>query len=124
MQCKICRNDIKVQRTFRNLIKFELPGVCIHCFKQQMNYFPYFVIPIQNGLLHIFELLITDTKHPNDYINYFRPYYRAYLNLNMTVDAVYIETLTTHLIELFDHMELGHLIIFTNNFKEDKGYEI
>lgn len=119
MQCRICRQVIHKKRNYRNLFEFENPGVCIHCFKQHMNYFPYLVVPIDQGVLHIFELLNIDTKYPDAFINYFRPYYRAYFNLNMTVDAVYIETLTTKTIELFDLMKLGNLIIFTNNFKEE-----
>lgn len=119
MHCRICRKIVHIKRTFNNLFHVDTPGVCIHCFKQHMNYFPYFVIPIHCGVLHVFELLIKDTKYPNDYINYFRPYYRAYLNTNRSIDAIYIETLTTKIIELFDHMKLGNLIIFTNNFKED-----
>jgi len=97
----------------------ETPEICSHCFNKQMNYFPYFVVPINQGLLHIFELLSKDTNNPGDYIYYLRPYYQAYFKLNMTIDAVYIETLTTKFIELFDQMKIGHLIIFTNNFKEE-----
>lgn len=74
--------------------------------------------------MYIFELFIIDIKYLNDYINYFRLYYCVYLNLNMMVDVVYIEIFILNIIELFDYMELGYFIIFINNFKEDKGYEI
>src|SRR5690554_3661931 len=119
MQCRLCKKVIYIKRNFRNLMYTETPEICSHCFNKQMNYFPYFVVPINQGLLHIFELLSKDTNNPGDYIYYLRPYYQAYFKLNMTIDAVYIETLTTKFIELFDLMKIGHLIIFTNNFKEE-----
>lgn len=119
MQCKLCRKVVRKKRTFNNLFDFEISDVCINCFKSYMNYYPYFVIPIYKGQLHIFELLHKPTNHPQYFINYFRPYYQAYFKTDMTIDAIYIEVLTTKIIELFDVMELGHLIIFTNNFKEE-----
>lgn len=119
MYCKSCKNVIRQAKTFRNLFNFETPEICHHCFKLNMQHFPYFVVPIQNGLLHVFELLDKDVSQAGDYLYYFRPYYQAYFKLEMTIDAIYIERLTLKTIEMFDQMNLGHLIIFTNNFKEE-----
>lgn len=119
MYCKSCRNVIRQAKTFQNLLNFEIPEICKHCFKLHMQHFPYFVVPIQNGLLHVFELLTKETNQPGDYLYYFRPYYQAYFKVGMTIDCIYIEKLTPKTIELFDQMNLGHLIIFTNNFKEE-----
>ncbi|WP_079560635.1 hypothetical protein [Acholeplasma oculi] len=89
-----------------------------------MNLYPYFVIPIQGGLLHVFEILIPESLEVMDITDYLRPYYKAYLKTNKQIDAIYIEYLDQHMIDLLDLLALGHLIVFTNNYKEAKSYEI
>lgn len=89
-----------------------------------MNIYPYFVIPIVGGLLHIFEILIPEFEESIDITDYLRPYYRAYLKTDKKIDAIYIESLDQKMIDLLDLLVLGHLIVFTNNYKEDKSYEI
>lgn len=119
MLCKVCLKRIKVTINFKTFFKVYLNNACKSCFKEHMNHFPYFVIPINGGLLHIFELLYEKPNNNEYFSDYFRPYYVAYLKSNPTIDAIFIETLNIETIDLFDHMNLGHLIIFTNNVKED-----
>ncbi|MBN3490711.1 hypothetical protein JV173_04190 [Acholeplasma equirhinis] len=84
-----------------------------------MNYYPYFVIPVNGGLLHVFELLHENIEPIDSTLEYFRPFYQAYFKLSGKIDAIYIEYLTPKWIELFDKLNIGHLIIFTNICKEE-----
>ncbi len=120
MRCKVCGKGIHIRRNFINFFDTYKPEACKNCFKSQMNYFPYFTIPIDGGLLHVFELLKEMTE-PNDlYLDYFKPYYHAYLKTDQKIDAIYVDILDSELIDLLDKLTMGHLIIFTNNCKEDK----
>ncbi|WP_162146893.1 hypothetical protein [Acholeplasma granularum] len=120
MQCKKCLKRIKLNINLNNIFETYRNEICNSCFKKNMNYYPYFVIPIKYGLLHIFELLYEKDNLLDSYMDYFRPYYLAYLKSKPSIDAIYIEILDQKTIELFDQLNLGHLIIFTNNYKEEQ----
>lgn len=124
MKCNVCKKSYGYTRNFKNFFNKYRPSVCRYCFKRNMNYYPYFVIPIQQGLLHIFELLTEEPKPLDLYIDYFAKYYKAYFKTDRSVDVIYVDVLTSGFIELLDELEVGHLIIFTNKYKEDSQYEI
>src|SRR5690606_11091065 len=119
MQCVICGKPITVKRTFLNLDKRIDHRVCKNCFQSHVNYFPYFVIPINGGLLHVFELIKGQFDPVDLFADYFRPYLQAYLKLDGYIDAIYLDILNQKWIDLFDKLNVGHLIIFTNFFKEE-----
>ena len=87
--CLICKERMIIKRNLKNVFYNFRPLVCSHCFKQKMNYFPYFVVPINKGLLHIFELLENDGEDLTIYNDYFIPYYNLYLKLNMKTPYLY-----------------------------------
>lgn len=122
--CSLCKKNTKPVIDFRKFFSTTYPETCRMCFKLHMNLYPYFVIPIQGGLLHVFEILIPESLEVMDITDYLRPYYKAYLKTNKQIDAIYIEYLDQHMIDLLDLLVLGHLIVFTNNYKEAKSYEI
>ncbi|VEU82735.1 hypothetical protein [Acholeplasma hippikon] len=119
MYCRICNQYINRKVTLKNFFYKDYRDTCINCFKAKMNLFPYFVIPIQSGMLHIFELLAEDVKDYSLFIDYFYPYYKAYLKTNRLIDAIYMDYLDQQYINLLDKFEVGNLIIFTNKYKED-----
>ena len=122
--CLVCKTKIKKEVSFKAFFNTFKPLVCHNCFKQKMNYYPYFVIPINKGLLHVFQLLNKKVDNYKIYNDYFIPYYKAYLKTNQEIPAIYIETLDYKIISLFDLLEIGNLIVFTNYFKEESINEI
>lgn len=119
MICSQCKNKIHMKVSFKNFFQTYEPRVCRACFKKVKQAFPYFVIPIQGGLLHIIERLTTEPKNFDEYLDYFAPYVLAYLELNLSIDMIYVETLDIEFIKILDELNVGHLIILTNKFKEE-----
>lgn len=119
MNCRICGKYINRKLTLKNFIYKDMRDTCLNCFINHMNPTPYMVIPIKGGTLHVFELLKKEVKDYSLFTQYFYPYYKAYLKTNKQIDAIYVDYLNEAYINLLDQMEVGHLIIFTNKFKED-----
>ena len=119
MKCSICHQYIYRKITIKNIFYKDVRQTCQYCFMRYMNYYPYFVIPVNGGLLHIFELLKEDLTDYSLFIQYLYPYYKAYLKTSKMIDAIYIDTLDHEFIDLIDKLNLGNLIIFTNKFKEE-----
>src|SRR5690554_4269897 len=122
--CLVCQEKIIINKTFKTFFQNFKPLVCNNCFKQKMNYFPYFVIPINKGVLHVFELLDKEVNNYNIYNDYFIPYLEAYFKTNQSIPLIYLNTLDIKMIKLFDLLEIGNLIVFTNYFKEESINEI
>lgn len=123
MLCKLCGKKIKQNINIFNFFQKSYKTTCRDCFLEHMNYFPYMVIPINSGVLHVFELLSKEVEDNEMFNEYLEPYYKAYFKTNRLLNVVYIERLDDEFVATLEKLEVGNLIIFTNKVKEEI-YEI
>lgn len=118
MRCKLCHHPIHIKRTFINLFD-EVPyDICHHCFKAHENIYPYFVVPSQGGMIHIFEILTHIDGEPGYYFQYIKPYLLAYLKERSTIPLIYLDTLDENLLSMINQLNID-LIILTLKYKEE-----
>ncbi len=118
MRCKLCRQPIQIKRTFFNFFDQVPYEICYNCFKARQNIDPYFVIPSQGGLIHVFEILTELEGDAGFYFQYLKSYFMTYLSINADVPLIYLDHLDEDLLSLINQLNIN-LIILTLKYKEE-----
>jgi hypothetical protein len=118
LKCYVCGNPIHFKRTFLNLFEPLTHQICHRCYRIRENIYPYFVIPSQGGLIHIFEAL-TEIDGPSYiYFSHLAHYFNAYIRVRPSIKLIYLDELNDSLLELFQQLNID-LIILTLKYKEE-----
>lgn len=112
MLCEHCHQKIVTKRSLWNLFEPEIHHLCEACYARYPLLPSYEVIPIEQGVMHLFTMI---TKvypvEPHAYQSFYSSYYQMHLKRLRETTLLIFDSLSDEFMLLIDHLLFGDLMV-------------
>lgn len=124
MLCEICKKKVKTRRTINNLFDPEIHHICEKCYMENPLIIRKSVIPIEDGMLYIHQMLGQSTSYPNAYMSLMKPFYLDFIRHLKTDIMLYFDQTGEQIFEILDSLKLGSIYLLTLYENIGKGEKL